>query len=161
MGYKEWEKLQVKSGATGISADSPSDGIIPVSVRLKTTVRSEKPGKLLERDLLWARVKSNNSFLDNISKQLDRCRSQLVSLVTTTIMKECQNLINKVREFIHSKLRDRQINKFNRLVDKQGKGEGRLANTSHNHQQGRNVGSSSGCNPHPGQSPSASSLSPR
>ena len=70
-------------------------------------------------------------------------------------MEECQNLINKVRSFRHSKVRGRQINKFNRLVDKQGKEEGRLANSANtpdNHQQGRKVGS--GCNPHPGLCPS-------
>ena len=42
-------------------------------------------------------------------------------------MEECQGFINKVREFRHSKIRDRQINMFNRLVEKQ---ESRLANSA-------------------------------
>ena len=65
-------------------------------------------------------------------------------------MEECQNLINKVREFIHFKIRDSQINKFNRLVGKHGKGEGRFANL------GRRVGSAH--NPQPGRGPSPSNL---
>ena len=132
-------------------------GIIPVSVRLKTTVKSEIARNIIrkaEMDLLQAGFNSNNNFLDNNNKQIDRCRSQLASMVTTTIMEECQNHINKVREFSHFQIRDRQINKFNRLVEKQVKGGGRLANSANtlpNHQQGRSVDSS--CNPHPGWSP--------
>ena len=71
----------------------------------------------VERDLLQARVKSINSLVDN-SKQKDLCRSQLVSIVSITTMQQCQELIDKVREFIHLKVRDRQINKFNRLLQK-------------------------------------------
>ena len=69
-------------------------------------------------------MKSINNFLDNNSKQLDQCRSHLVS---TTTMEECQGFINKVRELRHSKIRNKQINKLNSLVEKQ---EGRLVNSS-------------------------------
>ena len=34
-------------------------------------------------------------------------------------MKECQELIDKVSEFRHSKVKQRQINKFNRLMQKE------------------------------------------
>ena len=95
-----------------------------------------------------------NNFLEKNNKQQDRCRSQLASMATTTIMEECQNLINMIREFRHLKIRDRQINKFNRLVEKQGKWKGRLANSGNtlpNHQQGRSVGSTH--NHHSGMGP--------
>ena len=35
-------------------------------------------------------------------------------------MKECHELIDKVSEFRHSKVKQRQINKFNRLIIKDG-----------------------------------------
>ena len=68
-------------------------GITPVSIRLKTTIKTEKARKLIrkaERDLLQARVKSINSFLDNNNKQRDICRSQLASMVTTITMQQFQ-----------------------------------------------------------------------
>ena len=77
-------------------------GIALVNIRLKTTIKTERARQIIrkaETDLLQARVKSINSFLDNNNKQLDRCRSQLASIVTTTAIKQYQNLIDKVREF--------------------------------------------------------------
>ena len=98
-------------------------GIAPVSIRLKTTVKREKQGKLLEKQKgSFYRL----GFIDNNNKQLDICRSQLASIVTTPIMEQCQNLINKVRELRYLKTRDRQINKFNRLLQKQ---EGNITNS--------------------------------
>ena len=35
-------------------------------------------------------------------------------------MKKCQELIGKVSEFRHFKVKQRQINKFNRLIEKKG-----------------------------------------
>ena len=35
-------------------------------------------------------------------------------------MKESQESIDKVSEFRHSKVKQRQINKFNRLIEKEG-----------------------------------------
>ena len=77
-----------------------SKGITPVSIRLKTTVRTEKARKIIrkaERYLLQDRVKSINSLLDNNAKQRDLCRSQLASIISTTSMLVCQELIDKVR----------------------------------------------------------------
>ena len=73
-----------------------------------------------ERNLLQAMMKSINSLLDNNAKQGDLCRSQLVSIISTMSMLECQELIDKVREFSYLKVRERQISKFNRLLQKEG-----------------------------------------
>ena len=45
--------------------------------------------------------------------------SKLASIISNTSMKECQELIDKVCEFKHSKVKQRQINKFNRLIEKE------------------------------------------
>ena len=54
-------------------------------------------------------------LLDTV--KLDRCRSRLSSIVTSTTMEKCNNVIKKVRESRFIKVRDRQVNKFNRLLD--------------------------------------------
>ena len=99
-----------------------SKGITPVSIRLKTTVRTERARIIIrktENNLLQARVKSINSLLDNNAKQRERCWSQLASLISTTSMLECQELKDKVRESRCLKLRARQIRKFNSLFQKE------------------------------------------
>ena len=100
-----------------------SKGLNPVSVRLKTTIKTEKARTIIrkaDRDLLQARVKSINNLLEDNAKQRDLNRSKLASIISNTSMKECQELIDKVSEFRHSKVKQRQINKFNRLIEKEG-----------------------------------------
>ena len=84
------------------------------------TQRGRKIIQKAEMDLLQKRVKSINSLLDNNAKQRDRCRSQLASIISTTSMLECQELTDKVRESRYLKVRARQINKFNRILQKEG-----------------------------------------
>ena len=99
---RDWGKLQIRDSDYRnhwiFTLRCISMGITPVSIRLKTTVRTEKARKVIrkaERDLLRARVKSINSLLDNNTKQRDLCRSQLASIISTTSMLECQELIDK------------------------------------------------------------------
>ena len=95
--------------------------LVPVSIRLKTTIRTEKARKIIrkaEKDLLQARVKSINSILGDNTKQRELCRSQLASILSTSTMMQCQQLIDKVNEIRFCKVRERQINKFNRLLQK-------------------------------------------
>ena len=141
---REWKRLQVKDSDYRnhhrFTLRCISKGIVPVSNRLKTTVKAANARKIIqkaEKDLLQTRVKSIISFFDNNTKQLDRCRSQLASIVNPTAMEEVQNFINKVGEFRHIKIRDRQISKFNRLVEKQEKREGIEAQTSCDKSTGR------------------------
>ena len=70
------------------------------------------------RDLLQARVKSFNSFLGYNAKQRDLFRSHLVSLLSTSTFFKCQELIDEVSKLRYLKVRERQINKFNRLLQK-------------------------------------------
>ena len=62
-----------------------------------------------------------NSLLGYNAKQRDLCRSQLVSLLSAPNMNKCQELIDKVSEFRYIKVRERQINKFIRLLQKRKK----------------------------------------
>ena len=72
--------------------------------------KSRKSFGKTEGDLLQSRVKSINSLLDNNSKQRDIYRSKLASMVLVITMQQCQELIDKVREFKYSKVKGKLIN---------------------------------------------------
>ena len=140
-------------------------GITPVSIKLKTTVRTDKARKIIrkaERDLLQARVKSINCLLDNNAKQRDLCRSQLATVISTTSMLKCQELIDKAREFRYLKGRERQISKFNRLLQKEGKITWSSTPNPNSHQPGSSIGPH-GANPQsqPGRSAGSTCTQPQ
>ena len=96
-----------------------SNELVPVSLRLKTTLKTEKARKIIrkaEKDLLQARVKSINSILGDNTKQTELCRSKLASIVSATMMDKCQKFVDKVSELRYIKIKERQVNKFNRLL---------------------------------------------
>ena len=70
----------------------------------------------VEKDLLQARVKSINSTLGDYAKQTELSGSKLVSIVSATIMDKCQQFIDKVSELSFLKIKERKVNKFNRLL---------------------------------------------
>ena len=122
---RDWENLQIGDcnyrNHRRFRLRCISKGLIPVSVRLKTTIRTGKASNVIrkaERDLLQASVKSIKSLLGYSTKQKDLSRSKLASILPNTSMKECQEVIDKVSEFRHFKEKQRQINKFNKLMQK-------------------------------------------
>ena len=85
-----------------------SKDLIPVSIRLKFAINTRKVKQIIhnaERQLLQDKVKAINSILWDNMLGLDRCRSRLVSLVTSTTMEKCTNFIDKVREPRYTKVR--------------------------------------------------------
>ena len=95
--------------------------LIPVSIRLKSTLKTEKAKKIIrkaEKDLLQARIKAINSILDNIAKQTELYRSQLASIISAQRLRECQGFVDKVGEIRFTKVKQRQLNKFNILINK-------------------------------------------
>ena len=88
-----------------------SKGIIPASVRLKSTSnsRSRRAREIIyraEKQLLLDRVKCINGILHNNKGKLDRSRSMMLPLLTTTTAKgRCKEFINKVREFRFTKIK--------------------------------------------------------
>ena len=87
--------------------------LIPVSVRLKSTSnsRSRRAKEIIhrgEKQLLQDRIKCINGILCDKGVRSDRCRSRLLSIVTTTTMDRSIGFLNKVRESRFIKVRDRQ-----------------------------------------------------
>ena len=60
-----------------------------------------------------------NTILQYNEGSIVASKSRLFSIVTnTTAQQKCKEFIDKVREFKFIKFRDRQVNKFNRLMHK-------------------------------------------
>ena len=121
---QEWESLEIKESDyrnhQRFTLRCIGNDVISVSVRLKSTINSRRAKQIIhraERQLLQDTVKEINGILLDNTIKLDRCRSRLSSLVTTTTMKKCTDFINKVREFSFIKLRDRQVTEFSRLME--------------------------------------------
>ena len=95
--------------------------LVPVSIRLKSTLKSERAKKILrmaEKQLLQTRLKSINTLLDNNAKQLELTRSKIVSILTPPYYQECQDFIEKIKEKRFIKVRQRQVRKLYNLINK-------------------------------------------
>ena len=123
--FKDWERFQLRDcnyrNHRIFTLKCISNELVPISLRLKTTIKTEMARKIIrkaEKDL-QAWVKSINSILGDKTKQRELSRSKLMSLVSTSTMEKCQQFIDKVGE--HRFLKERQVNKFIRLLlKKQG-----------------------------------------
>ena len=122
----EWETLHIKDSDYKnhhrFTLRCLGKDIVPVSVKLKSTIKPRRAKQIIhkaERQLLQDRVKAFNNILHDNSCRLDRCRLRLAALVTPSTIEKCTTFISKVRESRHIKIRDRQVNKFNRLMGKE------------------------------------------
>ena len=75
----------------------------------KTIGYSPQDVRKTEKDLLQARIKTINSILDNVGKQTELFRSQLVSILSTQRLRECQDFIEKVGEIRFNKVKQRHL----------------------------------------------------
>ena len=123
--FREWERLQLKASdyknhRIFILRCLHKD-LVPVSIKLKSTLKTVKARQIIrkaEKDLLQARVKAINNTLDNVAKQTEECRTQLASIISAVTLRECQGFMNKISEIKFNKVRQRQLNKFNILINK-------------------------------------------
>ena len=53
-----------------------------------------------------------------MAKQTEECRTQLVSIISVQRLRECQGFVDKVSEIRFTKVRQRQLNKYNMLLNK-------------------------------------------
>ena len=122
---RDWEKCQLRQ------CDFKNHGIftlrcmyselVPVSIRLKSTLKSERAKKILrtaEKQLLQTRLKSINSLLDNNATQLELTRSKIASILTPLHYQACQDFIDKIKEKRFIKARERWVRKLNNLINK-------------------------------------------
>ena len=121
--FRLWEKLQLRASKYKnhriFTLRCIHNNLVPSSIKLKSTLKTTRANQILrkaEKELLQARVKSINYILDQTSKQLDECRSKLVTIVSTQKLRECQDFVDKVGETRFNKVKLRQLNKLNILT---------------------------------------------
>ena len=118
--FWQWERLECKMAdfqnhrrflLRCLSAD-----IIPVSIKLKSNIRSPKGYSIIkraEKALLNERIRTVNSTITMFGKQIDTCMNPLKGILDKEIMEECMVFIKTKSESRHIKTQRRQINKFN------------------------------------------------
>ena len=123
--FREWERLRLRASDYKnhriFTLRCLHKDLVPVSIKLKSTLNTSKARQIIrkaEKDLLQARVKAINNILDQVAKQTEDCRTQLASIISAERLRECQGLIDKVSEFRFTKVKQRQLNKFNNLINK-------------------------------------------
>ena len=98
-------------------------GIIPVSIRLRSeNSKLSKGAKEIlykaKKQLLQDRVRCINAMLEDNSSSINRCKAELVSMVTTLDRDKCSKFIQKVSETRFNKVKERQVRKFNSLINR-------------------------------------------
>ena len=106
--FREWERLQLRSSDYKnhriFTLRCLHKELVPVSIRLKTTLTTSKARQII--------------ILEQVTQQTEDCRTQLASIISAERLGECQGFINKVSETRFIKVRQRQLNKFNTLINK-------------------------------------------
>ena len=137
--FRLWEKLKLRASDYKnhriFTLRCLHNDLIPSSIRLKLTIKSATANKILrkaEKDLLQTRVKSINYIIDNTSQQIEECRSKLATIISTQRFRECQDFIDKVSEIRFNKVKQRQLNKLNLLINRKEGNITRSPNTNLN-----------------------------
>ena len=96
-----------------------SQDLIPVSIRLRSTIKTPKGYHIIrkaERALLNERIHSINNTLNMLEIQRDTCKNQLEETLDRENMEECEKFIMTKREAKHLKTLNQQRNKIWEIV---------------------------------------------
>ena len=149
---RQWEKLEMKmadfKNHRRFTLRCLSQGLVPISIKLKTTVKTPKSTYIVrkaEKMLMNERVRVINNSITMFNCQIDTCINHLERLLEKEVLEECYRFISERREKRHIQTQKRQIKKFNRLWQKNtggrsnlqhgGRGEGSPENNSKQDQE--------------------------
>ena len=111
-----------------------SKGLIPTSIRLKSTIKTPK-GKYIIRKaelaLLNERIRAINNSIAMFKIIIDTCMNQLEGILDEKTMEDCSNFIKYRREGRHQKTLQRQVSKYNRLCHKNAGGHSNSQHGDH------------------------------
>ena len=120
--FRCWEKLEYKmadfSNHRRFSLRCLSKGLIPVSVRLKSNIKTPKGRQIIKKAelaLLNERVRSINNSIAMFTMRRDTCMKQLKDNIDRETMDRCLRFIKEKREKRHLITFEQQVKKFNRL----------------------------------------------
>ena len=106
--FQCWEKLEYKmadfENHCRFTLRCLSKDVIPVSVRLKSTIKTPKGRYIVrkaERALLNERVRSINNSLTMFKAQRDTCINNLETAIDRETLKDCYDFIKVRREGRH------------------------------------------------------------
>ena len=118
--FWQWERLECKIADfhyhRRFLLRCLSSDLIPVSIRLKSNIRTPKGCSIIrraERSLLNERIRSINNTITMFELQWDTCINKLGSIINKEIMEECTKFIKLRREVRHKKTLERQTAKYN------------------------------------------------
>ena len=119
---RQWEKLELKmadfQNHWRFTLRCLSQDLIPVSIKLKTTVKTPKGIYIVrkaERMLMNERVRSINNMITMFRWQIDTCINSLGSCTGVEVMEGSHGFISIRRERRHLSTLERQTKKFNLL----------------------------------------------
>ena len=95
-------------------------GLIPVSLRLKNLVRTQRGQDIIyktEKKLLNTRIKNINMTLKHYEQEAYMYQHDLKQLIEQQWWEECKVEITKVRESRHKQVLERQTKKFTKLIE--------------------------------------------
>ena len=100
-------------------------GLIPFSLRLNNLLRTRKGKEIIyktERRLFTERIKNINMTLKHYEHEGYMYQDDLKQQIEQDCWEECKAEIDQVRELRHKSVLDRQIIKFNKLLEEKYQG---------------------------------------
>ena len=123
--FQQWERLECKmadfQNHRRFSVRCLSAYIIPVSIKLKSNIRSPKHYSIIkgaEKALLNEIIRTVKNTITMFEIQIDTCMNQLKGILDKETMEECMVFIKVLRESRHIRTQKRQIIKCNQLCHK-------------------------------------------
>ena len=98
-----------------------SKDITPVSLKLKNNIGTYKSKCIIhntERKLLNERIRNINNIIENLEHVKYIYENELKGTVSKEIYQECEDYIEYGKETRHNKVLQRQVSKFERLIQK-------------------------------------------
>ena len=124
-----WEKLEKKMADfrnhRQFTIKCLKNNIVPVSVRLKTNIKTTKGLDIIrraEKQLLNECIRSFNHQLEMFMLKRDTCTIKLKELLDSKTMEECEDLIKRVIESRHNLVLARQKAKYELLQQQKSGG---------------------------------------
>ena len=118
--FRQWEKLEMKmadfKNHRRFLLRCLSNGITPVSIKLKSTVKTPKGIYIVrkaEKLLMNERTKLIKNMITMLNCQIHTCINNLGSMINIEVMENCHEFINHRRERRYCKTLERQKDKFN------------------------------------------------
>ena len=111
--FQQWKKFEYKmmdfSNHRRFSLRCLSKDLIPVSVRLRSNVKTPKGRQIIkkgERALLNERIRTINNSIAMFTIQRDTCMNQLKDNLDKETMEKCERFIKEKREIRHLRTLD-------------------------------------------------------